>query len=114
LMLVVVIAGILFAGWHLTRPRSGNIRQQLQSALSYTVGQGKPIRNATLCVAKGDGSFNWCGAAGVANQDGKVLMTEDTPFYIASTTKLFTATAIMMLNERGLIGLKDPMAKYLP
>ena len=114
MMLVVVIAGILFAGWHLTRPRSGNIRQQLQSALSYTVGQGKPIRNATLCVAKGDGSFNWCGAAGVANQDGKVLMTEDTPFYIASTTKLFTATAIMMLNERGLIGLKDPMAKYLP
>lgn len=113
-LVVVVAAGILLAGRQLTRPRSGNIRQQLDSALRATVGQGKPIRNAALCVTKGDGSFTWCDAAGVANQDGKVPMTAATPFYIASITKLFTATAIMMLHEKGLIALNDPMAKYLP
>jgi D-alanyl-D-alanine carboxypeptidase len=114
LLVVVVFAGILLAGRQLTRPKSGNIRQQLGSVLSATVGQGKPIRNAVLYVTKGDGSFTWYGAAGVANQDGKVLMTEATPFYVASITKLFTATAIMMLYEKGLIALNDPMAKYLP
>jgi D-alanyl-D-alanine carboxypeptidase len=114
LLAVVVLAGILLAGWQLTRPRSGDIRQKLESALSDTVGRGKPIRNATLCVTKGDGSFTWCGAAGVANQVGKVPMTEATPFYVASTTKLFTATTIMMLHEKGLIQLNDPIAKYLP
>src|ERR1035437_4522629 len=98
-LVVVVAAGILLAGRQLTRPRSGDIRQQLDSA---------------LCVTKGDGSFTWCDAAGVANQDGKVPITAATPFYIASITKLFTATAIMMLHEKGLIALNDPMAKYLP
>jgi D-alanyl-D-alanine carboxypeptidase len=113
-LLVVVVAGIAFAGRQLTRSRPGNISQQLESTLSTTVGQGKPIRNAALCATKGDGSFTWCGAAGVANQDGQVPMTEATPFYAASITKLFTATAIMMLYEKGQIALNDPMAKYLP
>src|ERR1035437_3955577 len=114
LLAVIAIAGILLAGRQLTKPDAGNIRQQLESILSTAVGRGKPIRNAVLYVAKGDGSFTWCGAAGIANQDGKALMTEASPFYIASTTKLFTATAIMMLYEKGLIALKDPIAKYLP
>ena len=113
-LVVVVIAGILLAGRQLAKPRPGNINQQLESILSATVRQGKPIRNAVLCVSKGDGSFNWCGAAGIANQDGNVIMTDATPIYIASTSKLFTATAIMMMNEKGLITLNDPMAKYLP
>jgi D-alanyl-D-alanine carboxypeptidase len=114
LIFAVVIAGILLAGRQLAKPKPGNINQQLESILSATVRQGKPIRNAVLCVSKGDGSFNWCGAAGIANQDGKVVMTGANPIYIASTTKLFTATAIMMMNEKGLIALDDPMAKYLP
>jgi D-alanyl-D-alanine carboxypeptidase len=41
-------------------------------------------------------------------------MTAATPIYIASTSKLFTATAIMIMTEQGLIALNDPMAKYLP
>jgi CubicO group peptidase (beta-lactamase class C family) len=95
LLFVVVIDGILFGGRQLAKPKPGNANQQLASILSATVRRGKPIRNAVLCVSKGDGSFNWCGAAGIANQDGKVIMTDATPIYIASTSKLFTATAIM-------------------
>jgi D-alanyl-D-alanine carboxypeptidase len=41
-------------------------------------------------------------------------MTKDTPIFIASITKLFTATLIMRLYEKGAISLDDPMAKYLP
>ena len=63
-------------------------------------------------VAKGDGSFAWSGAAG--NARANVPMTKDTPIYIASVTKLYTATVIMMLFERGSIALDDRIAKYLP
>jgi CubicO group peptidase (beta-lactamase class C family) len=63
---------------------------------------------------KGDGSFSWSGAAGIASQDGQVPMSKDTPFYIASITKLYTATAIMRLYEKGAISLDDPMSRYLP
>jgi CubicO group peptidase (beta-lactamase class C family) len=41
-------------------------------------------------------------------------MTKDTPIYIASVTKLYTATAIMKLYEEGALSLDDPMSKYLP
>jgi CubicO group peptidase (beta-lactamase class C family) len=63
---------------------------------------------------RGDGSFSWSGAAGIASQAGRVPMTKDTPIYIASITKLYTAAVIMRLFEKGLLSLDDPMAKYLP
>ena len=41
-------------------------------------------------------------------------MTAQTPFFIASVTKLFTATVVMRLAERGALSLDEPMAKRLP
>jgi uncharacterized protein YbbC (DUF1343 family)/CubicO group peptidase (beta-lactamase class C family) len=42
-------------------------------------------------------------------------MTTDTIFDVASLTKIVaTATSIMMLVERGQIGLNDPVSKYIP
>lgn len=38
----------------------------------------------------------------------------DTPFYIASSTKALTATAILLLAERGEIDLDAPITRYLP
>lgn len=43
-----------------------------------------------------------------------VPMRKDTIFDLASVTKLFTATAIMQLWDRGKLKLDDPVAKYLP
>ena len=63
---------------------------------------------------KGDGSFSWSGAAGIASQNGQVPMTKDTPIYIASITKLYTAAAVMRLYEKGALSLDDPMSRYLP
>ena len=41
-------------------------------------------------------------------------MTPQTKFRMASHSKLFTATAIMQLRERGLLRLDDPVSKHLP
>lgn len=38
----------------------------------------------------------------------------DSVFYLASITKPMTATAVMILADRGKVSLNDPVQKYLP
>lgn len=48
-------------------------------------------------------------------EPNKVRMTTDTVFDLASVTKpVATATAVMLLVERGTLKLDDPIAKYVP
>jgi len=51
---------------------------------------------------------------GRANLELSVPVTSDTVFQIASLTKLFTATAIMILVDDGVLSLKDKILKHLP
>jgi D-alanyl-D-alanine carboxypeptidase len=97
----------------MTRPKFTNAGQHLEHAVTDIVNSNKLIRNCVLYVAKGDGTFTWSGAAGIANQVGQIPMTKETPIYIASITKLYIATAIMKLYEQGSLNLEDPMSKYL-
>jgi len=50
---------------------------------------------------------------GLANVELDVPVTPDTVFELASVTKQFTATAIMLLVEEGKVGLDDPIRHYL-
>jgi len=111
---VILLAGVSLAGWLMTQSPHKSLNDELTSIISSSAGADKPIKNDVLCVAKGDGSFTWSGAAGYADPPNGVLMTADTPIYIASVTKLYTATVIMILYEKGQLSLDDPMAKYLP
>jgi D-alanyl-D-alanine carboxypeptidase len=94
--------------------RPADKKEQLQRLMFELVEQDKYVKNCVLSVMKGDGSFSWSGAAGIAKQEGQVPMTKDVPIYIASITKLYTATAIMHLYEEGALSLDDPITKYLP
>jgi D-alanyl-D-alanine carboxypeptidase len=110
---------IVGAGLYMTLVRCStrsfdNLNQELEYMVSRLVENDKSVRNCVLSVMKGDGSFSWSGAAGIASQNGEVPMTKDTPIYIASITKLYTATVIMRLYEKGALSLDDPMSKYLP
>jgi CubicO group peptidase (beta-lactamase class C family) len=53
-----------------------------------------------------DGSFT--------EMENPIMMQKDTIFDLASISKLFTSTAVMMLYEKGLFGLDDPVARYIP
>ena len=61
-----------------------------------------------------DQELVWSKGFGLADTANKVAMTPQTKFRMASHSKLFTATAIMQLRERGLLRLDDPVAKHLP
>jgi D-alanyl-D-alanine carboxypeptidase len=111
---VILLAGASLASWLMTQSPYKSLNDELTSIISSSAGADKPIKNDVLCVAKGDGSFAWSGAAGYADPPNGVLMTAATPIYIASVTKLFTATVIMILYEKGQLSLDDSMAKYLP
>ncbi|MCH9814121.1 MAG: beta-lactamase family protein [Epsilonproteobacteria bacterium] len=51
---------------------------------------------------------------GYADLENQIKVTPNTPFRIGSITKPLTATAVMQLQEKGLLNIKDPIKKYLP
>lgn len=63
------------------------------------------VQNGKLIYAKGFGAVK---------PNGNQPITTRTVFNLASITKLFTATAVMQLAERGKINLDDRVTAYLP
>jgi len=113
-LVAIIAVGVVLTVWRLTRPTFSNANQELEYIVTNAVKSNKQIKNCALYVAKGDGSFTWSGAAGIASQAGQVPMTKDTPIYVASVTKIYVAVAIMKLYEQGMLAPDDPMAEYLP
>jgi CubicO group peptidase (beta-lactamase class C family) len=60
------------------------------------------------------GKLIYAGGAGKANLELAVAANNETVFRIASTTKQFTSTAIMMLQEQNKLSIKDNINQYLP
>jgi CubicO group peptidase (beta-lactamase class C family) len=53
-------------------------------------------------------------AYGMADKEAGIKADTDTLFYIASSTKSFTALAASMLDKEGKIKLSEPFTKYTP
>ena len=51
---------------------------------------------------------------GMANYELVTPNGPQTKFHIASLTKTFTATAIVLLEKEGLLSFDDPLSKFLP
>jgi CubicO group peptidase (beta-lactamase class C family) len=65
-----------------------------------------------VAVAR-NGQIVWSEAFGFADREARVPATVDTPYSIASLTKPFTATALMILAERQQVALDTPLDRYL-
>lgn len=72
---------------------------KLQSVAFALVDNGRIVH---------EGAFGW------ADKEHRVAATAHTPYPLASVTKPVTATAVMMLIERGRVRLEDPIAQVLP
>jgi D-alanyl-D-alanine carboxypeptidase len=93
---------------------SHDVSGHLNCLVKGSVGKNASVRGVELAVAKGDGSFSWAGAAGIADPHGQTALTGNTPIYIASVTKVYVAALVMRLAEDKLLSLDAPVAKYLP
>lgn len=67
----------------------------------------------TVLVAQGDRVLLNKGY-GFANLEWKIANTPDTKFRLGSVTKQFTATAILILEERGKLSIDDPVKTHMP
>lgn len=63
------------------------------------------IKNGKLVYTRG---------YGMADLEHNVLLNSQSVFYIASTSKQFTAASIALLTRKGVISLDDDIRKYLP
>ena len=70
------------------------------------------IPGLALGVVRGD-HVAYLKGYGIAGPDGRPV-TSQTPFILGSTSKSFTALAVMQLVEAGKIDLDAPVTKYLP
>jgi CubicO group peptidase (beta-lactamase class C family) len=67
----------------------------------------------TVLVAR-DGTPILDKAYGSADLEWNIPNAPDTRFRLGSITKQFTASGILLLEERGKLKVEDPISKYLP
>ncbi|MFM2394555.1 MAG: hypothetical protein RLZZ546_2537 [Bacteroidota bacterium] len=69
--------------------------------------------NGNFLVAE-NGKVIYKKSFGIANEETKQPLNENSIFEIASVTKQFTAIAIMMLSEKGKLKLDDHISRFIP
>lgn len=74
--------------------------------------ENRTIPSASVAVAR-DGEIVWLESFGWADVEKKIEATPHTPYPIASITKSMTATAVMLLAERGRIDIHQPVESYV-
>jgi CubicO group peptidase (beta-lactamase class C family) len=67
----------------------------------------------SILVAR-DGSVLFERSYGSANLEWNIPNAADTKFRLGSVSKQFTAAAILLLEERGRLGVQDPVSKFVP
>ncbi len=72
------------------------------------------ISAATLLVARGNEVVFDAGFGRLRPEDGAPAVAPDSIFLVASITKPLTAIALMLLVDRGLVCLDDPVSLYIP
>src|SRR4051794_30002201 len=82
--------------------------------LVHDVEAALPSHVGTCVMAIDHGKLVFEHAGGVADVERKEVCTPATNFRIASVSKQFTATAVMLLVDRGKLSLDDPLTKFFP
>ena len=71
------------------------------------------LPGSVVLISKND-KIIYHEAFGFSDIDNQILMKTNSIFRIASQTKFITATAIMMLQERGELVITENVSKYIP
>lgn len=85
---------------------------QLQAYVDRQIG--KHVKNIVVHLQSADESLNLIASAGVAHPHDQSPMMPDTPYFVASISKTYTAAIIMKLHEAGTLNLDASISDYLP
>ena len=75
---------------------------------------GASFKNITSVLVARDGKLVYSRSLGWQDKARNTRMREDSIFRIYSMTKPLVSVAAMMLVEEGVLGLHEPISKYLP
>ena len=98
-------------GSHRHRGGGPRMAASSQGVLDAAVKADEPGCSAAVGI---DGEVVWTGARGLADLETGAEITKDTTFDIASVSKQFTATAILLLAKDGKLSLDDSLANHVP
>lgn len=90
-----------------------NITSSQLDTIIFKAGQQSTQPGAAVIILKDD-SIVYFNATGLANIKHSKPIELQTQFNIGSVTKMFTATAILMLEESGKLNRNDDIRKYIP
>jgi CubicO group peptidase (beta-lactamase class C family) len=102
---------ILSAPVHGGSPLDSLIQTLPQTCIEQMRLRGWP--SLSIAVVR-DQQIVFSRAFGAADVENGIPATTRTIYRIASMTKLFSATLLMQLAERGVVHLDDPLVKYVP
>src|SRR5262249_55156094 len=89
------------------RPISAKVDEYIQARMKLGRFSG------TVLIAK-DGQALYAKGYGLANIEHDVPNTVKTKFRLASVSKQFVATGLMILEHEGKLKVEDPLKKHLP
>ena len=109
LLRLTAVATLLwgFAPFQIYADEFDDIRKQIRRSL---VEQQVP--SLAVAVAK-DGKILWEEGFGWADREHRIRATPNTMYSLASISKPITATGIMVLAQKGLVDLDQPVNDYL-
>ncbi len=85
-------------------------REAIQAAL----GRSGSTTTALSVALLADDRVVWREAFGYANRETRLPVTVDTPFNVGSVAKVLAALSVMILRDRGLLALDQPLVQLLP
>jgi CubicO group peptidase (beta-lactamase class C family) len=114
LLFIVLVSGLSWTALAQASPGStkGAAMDPVTSYLQPLV-DNHTLAGAVVLVADRNGIVYNQGV-GFRDIAAQSPMASDDMFWIASTTKPMTATALMMLVDEGKVSVDDPVEKYLP
>jgi len=110
---VCLLATITFAAGPPAQAQSGTGKIDQKLAAIFSKAQADGRFNGSVLIGR-KGKILLRHDYGMASFENGVPVTSKTRFKIFSTTKHFTAVAIMLLQDQGKLSATDPVRKFFP
>jgi CubicO group peptidase (beta-lactamase class C family) len=105
----IKIAPLMFLGACASLPQSGSLGEDIDALVQRQLKGG-----SLIAAVVEDGEIMRIAGYGSTNPNGEDPPGRDTPYRIASISKLFTGVLAMQLAERGELDLDAPITDVLP
>ena len=107
----VILLSILFINNNFCQNHSDFNFKQVEKEIE-TALNNKEVPSVVIAVAK-NGKIIYEKAFGYSDIENKVKATVSTSYQLASVTKVFTATGVMLLQHQNKIDIYESADKYM-